>query len=283
MKRLAAIVIAIAAFAAPVPALAAPMLAAPLPSAKSAQAGTTTTTTSSGTTTTGTSTTPTKPVKLTANNIADRKALNAYATYLTTLINQEPVGETNDSAYITTISQPGTGGCKAALSKLTQPPYQVDTKAQHTLTVLGEEVGDDLTINFDLAATEPFTKFSGVLQALHWTRFSGAGLVIKRYINTQTSMLALAASNLCLDASDAELHPDIVPDGTKTFLPLYNEASSKANLALTNLLALMQAYEIPSEKTLVSRISMLANELTTQTKNDLLQSGTALTTVLESN
>jgi hypothetical protein len=281
MKRLAATVIAIAAFAAPVPALAAPMMAAPLPGAKSAQAGTTTTGTS--TTTTGTSTTPAKPVKLTANNTADRKALNAYATYLTTLINQEPVGQTNDTDYLTTISQPGTGGCKAALSKLTQPPYQLDTKAQHTLTVFGEEVGDDVTINFDLAATEPFTKFSGLLQTLHWTRLSGAGLVIRRYINTQTNMLALPASNLCLDAADAELHPDVVPDGTKTFIPLYNEASNKANVALTNLLTLMQMYEIPSEKALVARISMLANELTTQTKNDLLQSGTALTTVLESN
>jgi hypothetical protein len=281
MKRLAAIAIAIAivAFAAPVPALAAPMLAAPLPSAKSAHAGTTTGT---GTTTTGTSTTPTKPVRLTANNTADRRALNAYATYLNTLINQEPVGQTNDSAYITTISQPGTGGCKAALSKLTQPPYQLDTKAQHTLTVLGEEIGDDVTINFDLAATEPFTRFSGVLQSLHWTRFSGAGQIIRHYISTQTNMLALASSNLCLDASDAELHPDVVPDGTKTFIPLYNEASNKANAALTNLLTLMQTYEIPGEKTLVTRISMLATQLTTQTKDDLLQSGTALTTVLES-
>ena len=284
MKRAATTFIAIAALTLPTQALAAPILGAPLPAAKSAQVGTTATgTTTTGTTTTPTSTVPTKPVKLTVNDIANRKALNAYATYLTTLINQEPIGLTSDNDYVTTISEPGTsGGCKAALSKLTQPPYQVDTKAQHTLTVLGEEIGDDLTITYDSTATEAFTKFASVLDSLKWGRFSGAALVTKRYINTQTNMFAVAASSLCQDALDAQLHPDVVPDGTKTFLPLYNFASNKANAALTNLLTLMQTYEIPSEKALLTRITMLANQLATQTKNDLLQSGTALTTALES-
>lgn len=280
MKRAAATLIALAAFAAPAPVLAAPMLAAPLPSARSAQSGATTTGTA--TTTTPTSTTPTRPARLTLNENSDRRALNAYATYLTALINQQSLGQANDTTYISTISQAGSGGCRGALSKLTQPPYQVDTHAQHTLTVLGEEIGDDVTINFDLAATEAFTRFSNVLQTLRWTRLSGAGPVIRHYVNTQTNMLAMAPSNLCLDALDAQTHPELVPDGTRIFLPLYNQGSNRANVALTNLLALMQAYEIPSEKALVARISTLANQLAAQTKSDLLQSGTALMTVLES-
>ncbi len=275
MKRAAATLIAIAAFAVPAPALAAPMLGAPLPSTKAAHSGTTTTTTTS-------TTTPAKPGRLTLNQLSDRRALNAYATYLTALINQAPIGQTNDSSYITTISETGTGGCKAALSNLTQPPYGVDTKAQHTLMALGEEIGDDVTIAFDQAATEAFSRFSGVLQPLRWTRVSGGSYTVKRYVDTQANMFAVATSNLCLDASDAELHPDLVPDGTKAFLPAYSEASNKANLALTNLMTLLQTYEIPGEKSLVTRISTLANELSTQTKADLLQSGTALTNVLES-
>lgn len=285
MKRTVVTVIAIAALAAPSSALAAPMLGAPLPGPRSAKDGTPagTTTTGTGTTTTPTTTVPTKPVRLTVNNTSDRRALYSYATYLTTLINQEAVGRANDDAYVSTISQPGTGGCKAALSKLTQLPYQVDSNAQHTLMVLGEEIGDDVTIAYDASATEAFTRFSDALQSLRWTRFSGAGPVIRRYISTQANMFALPASNLCLDASDAELHPDVVPDGTKAFLPLYNQASSRANLALSNLLTLMRTYEIPSERSLIARISTLAGELTSQTKSDLLQSGTALTTLLESN
>ena len=273
MKRTAATVIAIAAFAAPSAASAAPMLGAALPGVRSAEAGTTTTTT--GTTTT--------PVLVHQNVVADRRALNAYATYLSALINQQALGQADAASYVTTISQPGTGGCKAALTKLTQPPYQVDAKAQHTLMVLGEEIGDDVTLTFDLSATEAFTRFSSVLRGLHWTRLSGAGPVIRRYISAETNMLALAPSNLCLDAADAELHPDEIPDGTKTFLPLYNETSNRANLALTNLTTLMQTYEVPGEKALVARISTLAGELATQTKANLLQSGTALTAVLESN
>lgn len=281
MKRAAATVITVAAVAVPTPALAAPMLAAPLPATRSSHVGTTT----GSTTTTTTTTTPvtTRPGRLTLNELSDHRALDAYAGYLTALINQEPVGLTNAGSYTTTISQPGTGGCKAALSKLTQPPYQVDSRAQHTLTVLGEEIGDDITIAYDQSAIEPLARFSDVLQTLRWSRFSGAEAVIRHYVNAQSGMLAVTASNLCLDAADAELHPDIVPDGTKAFLPTYTLASTRANAALASLLTLMQTYEIPSEKALVAHIATLADQLSAQTKSDLLQSGTALTAVLESN
>ena len=263
MKRTAATVIAIAALAAPSSAFAAPIMATAIPSTKSSQ----------DVTTTGRS-----PL----NEQSDRRALVAYANYLTALVAQEPAGQAYDNSYIATISQSGTGGCKAALSKLTQPPYQVDAKAQHTLMVLGEEIGDDVTINFDLSATEPFTKFSTVLKALRWTRLSGAGLVIRHYISSEVNLLALASSNLCLDASYAQLHPDVVPDSTSLFVQTYNRTASQANYALVSLTALMETYEIPGEKTLVTRISTLASQLSTQTKTDLLQSGTTLTNVLES-
>jgi hypothetical protein len=274
MKRTVATVIASAAFAAPAQALAAPIMGAPLPGVKSAQVGTGTTTT-----TTTSTTTTTTPVKLTQNELADRKALTAYAFYLSTLVNQETSGEADDSTYTATISS----GCKAALEPLTQPPYQVNANVQHTLTVLGEEMGDDLSINFDLATAPAFIRFSGVITHLRWRVLSGAPLTVKRYVNKETAALALTASNLCLDASDAQLKPAVVPDATKQFLKNYDEISNQANVGLTGLLTLMQTYEIPSEKTTVARISMLANELTAQTKDDLLQSGTALSTVLESN
>jgi hypothetical protein len=288
MKRAATTtLIAVAALAVPAQALGAPMLGAPLPTARSAQSATTTTPTTTSPTTTATTTTPTttvpsKPARLTINDIADHRALSAYATYLSTLIAQEPIGLNDDSSYVATISQPGTGGCKAALSKLTQPPYQLDAKAQHTLTMLGEEIGDDVTIAYDLSATEPFTKFASVLANLRWGRLSGATLVIKRYLGAQTDLLALPASDLCQDASDAELHPDTVPDGTKTFLADYSLLSSRASAGLTGLLTLMQTYEVPAEKALLARITTLADQLATQTKTDLLQSGTTLTSTLES-
>ena len=273
MKRTAATVIAFAALAAPasaaaaarlpVPRMTVPRMAVPLPRAKPAQERA-------------------KPARLTLNVLSDRRALYAYASYLEALLGQETAGQANDTAYITTISQPNTGGCKAALWKLTQPPYQLDTKAQHTLTVLGQEIGDDITINFDSAATVAFNRFAGILRSLHWTRLSGGGPVVRHYVNNENAVLALPTSNLCLDAAYAELHPETVPDSTRVFLEVYNRTSNQANLALASLTMLMQAYEIPGEKALVARISTLAGELSARTKADLLQSGTALTSVLES-
>lgn len=244
-------------------------MAAPIPGGRSAQASTSTSTTPTPTTIT--------PVRLTQNELADRRALSAYASYLTTLLSLQAVGQTNDSAFTTTVSEQ----CKAALAPLAQPPDEIDTTVQHTLTALGEEMGDDLSINFDAAALPAFTKFSDVLTRLHWKPLSGAALVVKHYTAKESAVLELTASNLCLDATDAQLKPSVIPDATRTFIKSYADASEQANYALSAMMTLLQTYEVPSEKALVGRISVLAGELSTDSKADLLQSGTALSTVLE--
>lgn len=262
MKRTVILVIATAALVLPGSALAAPQLVAPIPSAKPTQAG-------AGAT----------AAQLPLNYASDRRALNAYAAYLTTLLTAAPTGNANDTAYISTISSQ----CKSALAPLTQPSQQVNTEVQHTLTVLGEEMGDDLTINFDQSAVAGFAKFTTALSRLHWSRYSGWYMAIRHYVNTQNSVLAFSPSSLCADAGYAELRPAYVPDGTKAFIKAYNESSKAANGALADLTKLMETYEIPSEKALVSRISSLVSQVSSLTKSDLLQSGSALATVLESN
>jgi hypothetical protein len=264
MKRAVVLVTAAAALAAPASALGAPRLAVALPSgpvpARPSPAGATT------------------PAQLPLNYASDRKALTAYATYLTTLMDGASTGDANDTAFIAQVS----GQCKSALSPLTQPNEQVNTAVQHTLTVLGQEMGDDLAIGFDQAAAPAFAKFSATLARLHWTRLTGWSYAVKHYISAETALLALSVSQLCVNASTAELRPSIVPDATRTFTKAYSDASKLADAGLTNLTKLMQAYEIPSEKALVTRISNLAGELASQTKADLLANGTSLTTVLES-
>ncbi|MDE3133576.1 MAG: hypothetical protein KGL15_05890 [Acidobacteriota bacterium] len=261
MKRTVILVMATAALALPGSALAAPQLVAPIPSAKPTPAGT------GGTV-----------AQLPLNYASDRRALNAYASYLTTLLNAAPTGNTNDTTYISTISSQ----CKGALAPLTQPSQQVNYEVQHTLTVLGEEMGDDLAINFEQSAVAGFAKFTTALARLHWSRYSGWYGAIRRYVNTQNNVLALSPSSLCADAAYAELRPAIVPDGTKTFIKAYNDSSKAASAALTNLTKLMETYEAPSEKSLISRISSLVSQVSALTKSDLLQNGSALATVLES-
>ena len=260
MKPTIVLVTITAALALPGTALAAPQLVAPIPNAKPTQAG-------AGDT----------PAPLPLNYASDRRALNAYASYLTTLLNAAPTGNANDTTYIATISSQ----CKSALEPLTQPSQQLDTEVQHTLTVLGEEMGDDLAINFDQSAVAGFAKFTTALSRLHWGRYSGWYGAIRRYVNTQNDVLALSPSSLCADASYAELRPAVVPDGTRAFIKAYNESSRAANGALTNLTKLMETYEVPGEKSLVSRIASLVSQVSSLSKSDLLQNGSALANVLE--
>lgn len=261
MKRAAALLIAAALLVAPASALAAPQLAAPIPTVRSAQAG---------------ATAPVAPLDLASGH----RALVAYRIYLTGLLAAESSAQANDSAFIATIS--GIDGCRGALQPLTQPGSQVDTATQHTLTVLGQEMGADLAVSFDQAAVPAFTRLSTMLSRLRWTRDSGGYLSIKHYIGAESSVLQLSASNLCQDAALAATSPDRVPLGTRTFLRSYNRTSSTANLALANLTKLMQSFETPSEKGLIARIANLTDQLSSLTKADLLQSGASLSSLLES-
>ncbi|HET9094370.1 MAG TPA: hypothetical protein VFN36_04735 [Solirubrobacteraceae bacterium] len=216
-------------------------------------------------------------VKLSPNEQADRHVLLGYDVYLSALLAQVPNGTANDASFVALISSQ----CKGALTPLTQPPNDVSTTAQHTLTILGHEMGDDLSISFDAAALPAFTRFADVLAHQHWTRMSGASAVVRRYVNAVTTILAFTPSNLCLDASDAELNPDVVPDATRAFVPAYVAASREATAALAGLRNLMQLYEVPPERALIARISSLAAQLASQMKAALLQSGASLTSVLE--
>src|SRR5579875_2322839 len=123
MKQAAVIVISIAALAAPASALGAPQLAVPIPSLRAAQS--------------------TLSTVFPANVGPDHRALNAYANYLGALLTGASAAQAADNSYVATISSPN--GCKSALEPLTLPSNEVNSSAQHTLTVLGQEMGDDLS------------------------------------------------------------------------------------------------------------------------------------------
>lgn len=262
MKQAAILVIVTAALAAPASALGAPQLAAPIPTARAAQMA-------------GALTVPASPLNIASGRIA----LNAYAAYLNALVKQAPIGVANDTTFIAMIS--GPEGCKSALAGLTQPGTQISSEVQHTLNTLGREMGDDLAIGFDQASLPAFTKFSSVLSHLHWTRASGAAQIVKRYVRTQTAVLGLTQSELCQNVLYAAAAPDKPPLGTRSFNRSYNQASQAADNALANLMRLMQSVETWGERGLVTRIANLATEVSELTKSDLLQSGTTLTSALE--
>jgi hypothetical protein len=209
---------------------------------------------------------------------SDKTALSAYATYLTSLVRTASNGELSDSSYVATIA----GQCKGALAPLMQPNQQVDAAAKATLTALGEEMGDDLSIGFDQVAFAPFLRLSTSLSRLRWTRPSGGAAVVKRFVTTENSVLSLTQSALCQDALLAGTDTQAIPPATKSFVRGYNRASNASNAALTNLLRLMQAYETPAEHAVITRIATLAAQLTRLTKAALQSNSSALTNTLES-
>jgi hypothetical protein len=209
---------------------------------------------------------------------ADKTALSAYATYLAALVHDTSVGELTDSSYVTTIA----GQCKGALEPLTQPDVQLNAAAQATLTALGKEMGDDLSIGFDQVALGPFERLSTSLSRLRWTLASGGAYVVRRFDTTEATVLALAQSALCQNALLAASAPRTIPLATKSFVRGYTRASNQSNAALTNLLKLMQTYETPAEHAVITRIANLATQLERVTKDDLQSNSAALTNTLES-
>jgi hypothetical protein len=272
---IAALVTAVALLA-PAAALATPHIIAPIPAATVAQlAGSPTA--SEGTTTTGQSTPPVLGPVVAVNIASDRSALNAYATYLQSLVKSSLDGQASDSQYLSEISD----GCKSELEPLTTSSGQVSTAVQTTLTAIGEEIGEDLAINFDTSAVTPFAKLSLTLDRLKWSARGRNAAIVKRYVDTQTALTQLEPGNLCADVELAAASPQTVPDTTRTFLKQYDKVATAANDGLTDFLDLLRTYQIPAEQKLVTRIATLATEFNKTSKADLLTNGQALTTILE--
>jgi len=209
---------------------------------------------------------------------SDKTALNAYASYLASLVRSTSIGELSDSSFVTTIA----GQCKGALEPLTQRNVQVSAAAQATLRALGKEMGDDLSIGFDQVALGPLERLSTSLSRLQWTRLSGGAYVVRRFDTTETTVLSLTQSALCQNALLAASAPQTIPPATKSFVRGYARASTASNAALTNLLKLMQTYETPSERAVITRIANLAAQLERATKSALQSNSSALTNTLES-
>jgi hypothetical protein len=269
MKQALAIAI-VAALAAPAGAGAAPLLAEPLPSPPPA---------SSTTTPTTTATAPQQPPAYAPVDMrSDRVALGGYAVYLKTLLTATASARAAASSYAVTI----VTQCRSALEPLTQPSTQIGDAARRTLTAIGNEIGDDLTISYDPALTPQFTRFAQLLLRLRWTRQSAGRMTVRRYVFAESRALALQTSNLCQDAGLAGASPQLLPPGTTSFLAVYNRASVTANRMFAKLTKLIGSYTRPPEGPLLQRIATLAGAFANTSRTDLLAAGSQLATALQS-
>jgi hypothetical protein len=249
-----------------VPTAGTAAVGAPIPSASAAQA-------------TPGDTIPHSPL----NTASDRTALYAYAVYLSSVLKATSTGQAGDSAYISTIS----GQCKSALASLTQAS-QLNSVAQSTLTAVGEEMGDDLSITFDASVATPFSRLAVALERLRWSHLSDGGQIVRHFIAAQSAVLYATPSDLCQDALLAasaipadRTAAQTIPQATRNFIKAYSKASKQANGALNALLTLMQNYETGSEKAVIARIANLAGQISRITKSDMQSSANSLSSVLE--
>ena len=209
---------------------------------------------------------------------SDRRALGAYAAYLNALLTATASARAAASDYtVTIVSQ-----CRSALEPLTQPTTQIGKAARRTLTAIGNEIGDDLTISYDEALTPQFSRFSQLLLRLRWPRKSSGWMVVRRYVAAESRVLSLQTSNLCQDAGLAGASPQLLPPGTASFLAAYDRASVAANRMFINLTKLMGTYTRAGESALLQRIATLAGEFASTSRTDLLTAGSQLTTALQS-
>jgi hypothetical protein len=253
-----------AAFALPASALGAPVIAAPIPAASTAQG----------------STIDATPQPL--NVSSGKAALNAYANYLQALVKAAPLADQNTEALVETATS-GPSGCRSALEPLTDPSYQVNTNVQSTLNLIGQEIGDDLSITFDSTALTPFAKLSTTLTRLHWVKGSGAAVVLKHFLATQDAVLSLTPSSLCEDVLYvASASPSKLPLSAKLFLKDYTRASDVADAGLGSFLALLHSYETRSEHALVTRIANLASQVNELSQTAIMTNAAALTADLKS-
>jgi hypothetical protein len=257
-----------AALALPASALAAPVIAAPVPVASTAQASTQ-----------GSVIDP-LPQPQPLSLASGKTALNAYANYLQALVKTTPIAQQNTAEYVATESAPT--GCKSGLEPLTDPSYEVNPNVQATLSLLGQEIGDDLSITFDSTALTPFTKLSTTLSRLHWVNGSGAALVVKHFLAAQETVLSLTPSNLCQDVLLVAVAPHKLPLQAKAFLKEYTKDSNVADAALATFLNLLHSYETPSEHGLVNRIAILANQVNKLSQATIMANAAALTADLKS-
>jgi len=264
MKQVLAIAI-VAALAAPAGASAAPQLAEPLPASPPTVPAT------------STLPQPPPPLRAPADLRADRRALGGYAFYLRTLLSGTTGARTAVSSYTRTIVEQ----CRSVLEPLTVPDTQIGAAAQRTLTALGNEIGDDLTISYDGALVPQFARFSQLLLHLRWTPASAGWRTVHDYIGAESRVLSLATSNLCQDAGLAGTSPQLVPPGTATFLTRYNRASAAANRTFAALTKLMGTYTLPGEGPLLARIAALAGQFSAASRSDLLAAGSQLAAALQ--
>jgi roadblock/LC7 domain-containing protein len=201
-----------------------------------------------------------------ANRRADRAALNAYATYLQSLVADKASGV--DAAQLFT--QDTRTICYKALEPIAASQSVPAADLSALTSIVGEIDADahlefltTATTSIGQPATTPLGQLATTLSSLHWG--SGAATsTVTRFLAADEALAVLPARPLCSDAdsvaAQAQTNAPVVtvPPATQTFLETYKSDSSVANARLAAFVKLLNSYVTSSDSGVATKIDLLA-------------------------
>lgn len=205
---------------------------------------------------------------------SDHVALNAYRSYLQSLVSITPAWRRTATAYVSSIS----GECPHVLRSLKSA--QPGTFSEAALIRFGIEAGGDLDVATYPLVQPAFAKLALSLDGLRWT---GAGnrTAITHFLAAESGLLHLAPSNLCSDARAlAAAHGRSTAPATRRFVTKYAHRTSVAGQDGASLLTVLKRYATPSESGTVTKINQLLKRWAATVQNRLVPEGKKLLTAL---
>jgi hypothetical protein len=193
------------------------------------------------------------------NVTSDATALKAYDAYVTSLVAGMRASRRADNTLVQTVAT----GCGQVLVPLRSLPAGQINKT--ILSDFGQEIGGDLTVQFNARALPAFERMATKLQRLRW---SGAGLasVVSTMISAVHASLAVTPAQLCADAHTLMATPLVEPPATTAFLARYQATSAASTQQLNQFLKLLGQFETPADSGLITSINRLAPRYQTALK-----------------
>jgi hypothetical protein len=212
---------------------------------------------------TGASGSPSHPI---LNVTSDASALKDYNAYVASLVAGIGASRAADDALVTSVAT----SCAKELAPLrSKPASQISTTI---LSEFGQEIGGELSVQFNARALPAFERMAAKLRKLRWSS-AGLGSVVGTMVSAVQGWLTVTPAEICADGNTLLGAPLVEPAGTTAFLARYEATSTASTQQLDQFLKLLGQFETPADSGLITSINRLAPRYQAALKNAGLADG----------
>ena len=191
---------------------------------------------------------------------SDHAALTAYQSYLQGISARMPAVRQAESAYVSTVAN----GCAGTLDPLNH--VSMSSINQNAVFEFGEELGGSAFLVAYSPAHGPFARLAARLESLRWSSPRTASTV-KRYLTAQSSLFALAPSDVCTDARAlAATGAKTIPPGTAQWVAEFRSAAAVEESAAGPFARVLEQFESSADAALVGSDNRLLRSLSGKLK-----------------